>query len=345
MTLPTITAPPTPVPNKTMIQAVFDAAIDATLGWNVTHAAETVILVTWMQAKRDEVAATALLTGSLPALAGNAKKLLRVNAAETAAEFAPINPVALEGYTTTVTAGGTTTLTAASSSHQRFTGSLSQTIVLPDPATLELGWEYFIDGASLGPLTVNSSGSNLVATVPAGMSARVKCVLASGTTAASWSVIIIDPFGGIPVGTTIYGSWTSAPPGTLKENGALVSRTTYARLFAEIGTTYGAGDGSTTFALPESRGEFVRGLDDGRGVDSGRALGVAQLDALQNITGNVANDMGGGATGAFAWTSTGPTKSGGGTAFGTTTFDASRVARTSTETRARNVARLACIKY
>lgn len=69
--------------------------------------------------------------------------------------------------------------------------------------------------------------------------------------------------GGIPVGTTILFPGTSAPTGFLKENGAAISRTTYAALFAVIGTTYGAGNGSTTFNLPDSRGEFFRCLDDG----------------------------------------------------------------------------------
>jgi microcystin-dependent protein len=66
------------------------------------------------------------------------------------------------------------------------------------------------------------------------------------------------------------------PANYLKCNGALVSRTTYAALFTAIGTLYGAGDGSTTFALPDLRAEFVRGWDDGRGIDTSRAIGTAQ---------------------------------------------------------------------
>lgn len=67
-----------------------------------------------------------------------------------------------------------------------------------------------------------------------------------------------------------------APPGWLKCNGAAVSRTAFAQLFAWLGTHYGAGDGSTTFNLPDMRGLFPRGWDDGRGVDAGRAFGVYQ---------------------------------------------------------------------
>ncbi|MFQ6555395.1 phage tail protein [Pseudomonas sp. Lb2C1-1] len=76
---------------------------------------------------------------------------------------------------------------------------------------------------------------------------------------------------------------TAGPPqGWLKCNGALVSRAQYAALFAAISTRFGAGDGSTTFALPDLRGEFVRGWDDGRGIDSGRVLGAGQVG--QNAT-------------------------------------------------------------
>lgn len=72
----------------------------------------------------------------------------------------------------------------------------------------------------------------------------------------------------------------SAPTGWLAANGVLVSRVTYARLFSRIGTTFGSGDGSTTFGLPDMRGEFVRGWDNGRGVDSGRTLGSWQKGSV-----------------------------------------------------------------
>ncbi|MDO9607217.1 MAG: tail fiber protein [Brevundimonas sp.] len=70
------------------------------------------------------------------------------------------------------------------------------------------------------------------------------------------------------------------PPGggsrLLVANGATVSRSTYDRLFAQIGTRYGVGDGASTFQLPDWRGVFFRGLDNGRGLDPSRSLGVFQ---------------------------------------------------------------------
>jgi len=77
-------------------------------------------------------------------------------------------------------------------------------------------------------------------------------------------------------GAVIFVAKGTAPSGYLKANGAAVSRTAYAALFAAIGTTFGVGDGATTFNLPDFRGEFLRGLDDGRGIDSGRTIGTSQ---------------------------------------------------------------------
>lgn len=91
-----------------------------------------------------------------------------------------------------------------------------------------------------------------------------------------------DLLGMVPSGTVLYFAGQTAPAGWLKANGAAVSRTAYATLFAAIGTTYGAGDGRSTFNLPDLRGEFLRGWDDGRGVDAGRVFGLAQAHALQS---------------------------------------------------------------
>ena len=82
------------------------------------------------------------------------------------------------------------------------------------------------------------------------------------------------------------GLFASATPpaGWLKCNGAAVSRTVYAKLFKEIGTYHGAGDGSTTFNLPDDRGLFYRAWSDGRDIDSGRELGSQQDGQLESHT-------------------------------------------------------------
>ena len=85
-----------------------------------------------------------------------------------------------------------------------------------------------------------------------------------------------------PPGAVIFFAQSAAPTGWLKANGAAVSRTTYSKLFAIIGTVFGVGDGATTFNLPDLRGEFIRVWDDAKGIDSGRAMGSKQADALQS---------------------------------------------------------------
>jgi len=82
----------------------------------------------------------------------------------------------------------------------------------------------------------------------------------------------------VPTGSVHMMATTTAPSGYLKCNGAAISRSTYAALFAIIGTAHGAGDGSSTFNVPDLRGEFVRGWDDSRGIDSGRNFATSQGD-------------------------------------------------------------------
>ncbi len=81
---------------------------------------------------------------------------------------------------------------------------------------------------------------------------------------------------GVPTAMVMPFASSTAPTGWLECNGNAVSRTTYAALFAIVGTTYGAGNGSTTFNLPDMRGNFMRGWDNGAGIDTGRAIGSTQ---------------------------------------------------------------------
>ena len=149
-----------------------------------------------------------------------------------------------------------------------------------------------------------------------------------------------------------YFASTTAPTGFLKCNGAAISRAVYSGLFAAIGTTFGPGDGSTTFNVPDLRGEFLRGLDDGRGVDSGRSLGSSQ--AGQNLSHHHASPTASSSTAGnyevaiSAGTSVSGTVvggfatydySGGGGAIAYTDYDGG------SEARPRNIALLACIRY
>lgn len=83
---------------------------------------------------------------------------------------------------------------------------------------------------------------------------------------------IVHGFFGLPkiIGEVFDYAGTTAPPFSLMCYGQAVSRTTYAALFAVVGETYGVGDGSTTFALPDLRGRVVAGQDDMGGTSANR---------------------------------------------------------------------------
>jgi phage-related tail fiber protein len=162
---------------------------------------------------------------------------------------------------------------------------------------------------------------------------------------------------GAPTGTIAYFSLASAPDGWIKANGATISRTTYDKLFTAIGTTYGAGDGSTTFVLPDLRGEFIRSLDDGAGVDTGRGLGSSQAAANQqhgHYIGNGGFTVGSGYGAAQAALNISGTNNAvfslyrygrGSTYVYPTESDTLKAQYDGSEARPRNIAFLACIKY
>ena len=115
-----------------------------------------------------------------------------------------------------------------------------------------------------------------------------KCIQANGasstvvapTDSTYWSQIptytdLPDP---IPAGVILTFGGSTVPEGFLLCNGAAISRTTYAKLFAAIGTLYGAGDGSTTFNLPDMRDKFAEGSGT-------HTVGTAVEAGLPNITG------------------------------------------------------------
>ena len=88
--------------------------------------------------------------------------------------------------------------------------------------------------------------------------------------------------GDVPVGTFIEFAAVTPPDGFLECDGSEISRATYLDLFNVLGETWGAGDGSTTFLLPESRGEFLRGWDNGAGVDGSRVFASSQVHEIRS---------------------------------------------------------------
>ena len=158
-----------------------------------------------------------------------------------------------------------------------------------------------------------------------------------------------------PPGSVAYFANNTAPSGWLKCNGAAISRTAYPGLFSEIGTTYGAGNGSTTFNLPELRGEFLRYWADGRAVDTSRTFASTQTDATQRMVGGFTDWH---VAHWITWNSSGFTNPFQGKLSTSwrkritnvagaliVELDNNRAVRTSTENRPRNIALLACIKF
>jgi len=86
----------------------------------------------------------------------------------------------------------------------------------------------------------------------------------------NFQFVTVVPGSSVPAGAIMYWPTETPPEGWLERDGSAVSRTTYASLFAAIGTMYGVGDGSTTFNLPDDRGLFERGWAHGSTNDPDR---------------------------------------------------------------------------
>jgi microcystin-dependent protein len=101
-------------------------------------------------------------------------------------------------------------------------------------------------------------------------------------------------YSGTPAGTIMPCGTSGALPRTLLCDGSAVSRTTYAALFAAISTTYGSGDGSTTFNLPDTRGIFLRGVGTNpSNASNTTTLGNRQLDDFKSHTHTFPTDTNG----------------------------------------------------
>ena len=294
-----ITPLPTPVPSRTD-PANFAARGDAFLGALPTFATEA-------NALADEVNANA-------AICQSAAQTVNVSAWISGATYA----VGVNVYDTTnfltyrrkVAGAGTTRPGLDGTNWQLLTGFGDVDSV----STQTIGGTKTFSSPIVGSVT--GSAASITGVNP---------VANGGTGLADGSNLL-------PPGFVGQFAFNALPTGWLKANGAAISRTTYAALFAAIGTTFGAGNGTTTFNVPDLRGEFIRGWDDGRGVDSGRVFGSAQSGAVESHTHSTpfANVDG-------RYTATGS----GGTAGGTTSTGATG----GTETRPRNVALLACVKF
>ena len=218
----------------------------------------------------------------------------------------------------------------------------------------------FADAASTNYVALQAPATvatDLTLTLPATDGSNGQALTTNGSGALAFATV-----GGVPVGAVFYFAASTEPTGFLKCNGAAVPRTgQYAALFAVTGTTYGVGNGTTTFNLPDLRGEFIRGWDDGKGVDPARVFGLPQGYATAKPQTTTATRLlGDGTTTTIDASTTNPSAIGftriSKTTEGVTTgsvdsanagqeIDVLQGVTGDAETRPRNVALLACIKY
>jgi len=270
--------------------------------------------------------------------------------------------------------GGTCTVTVSPNTVQKtysFVNNSDETVIISQgsgstvsiPATKSR--YVFCDGAGAGAAVTDIS------------SAFDSTTLTDlGITATATEINLLDGLTSLPTvpsGAVFHFAMTSAPTGYLVCDGSAVSRSTYSELFSAIGTTFGVGDGSTTFNLPNLLGEFIRGYNgSGSGKDTGRSFGDQQDDAItehnhylsctssqtpaftddgpatfhggHTLTNRMAIGDGGYTSGSKYLGSSNSTSRGNMGIDKVKEFDASSSTTATTETRPTNVALLACIK-
>lgn len=237
-----------------------------------------------------------------------------LNVGTTAGTVAAGNDPRIVGAAQTSGAVYTGAISGPSAVFTSFTGALTGN------ASTATAWATARDLSLTGDATATLSGVNGSANVSASI------------TLSAPAVRLIA----LPAGSIIQFGASTPPTGYLACEGAAVSRTTYAALFAAIGTAWGVGDGTTTFNLPDMRGEFIRGWDNGRGIDPARAFASSQAGAIEAHVHSV-NPPSVSSDGGSGFTVSGAT--GGETI---TPYDTASTG--GTETRPRNVAVIFCIK-
>lgn len=184
--------------------------------------------------------------------------------------FGNVQTVSLSNVDVTLTTTQTQVATI------KLTGTLTANVNLIFPA---IGRVFFVQNSTTGAFTVTLkiTGGSATAVAPPNNLAGQFFIL-DGTN-------VFADFGGVPPGKIDMFAMSAVPYGWFLCDGSAKSRTTYAALFAAIGTTYGSGDGSTTFNIPNALGYFPRAWNGtGGGPDPSRSIGTTQTS--QNLAHN-----------------------------------------------------------
>lgn len=202
----------------------------------------------------------------------------------------------ISGFATTVTAAGTTTLLVSSPQNQEFTGSTTQTVVMPVTSTLALGQQYYIINNSSGIVTVQSSGANTIQAMNGGSSLLLTCVLTSGTTAASWQAsYLVDSAGVSSITGTANQITASASTGAVTLSMPATVRINTSILDTNSNTMLGftpASSAVNSFGMTNSAtGTAVDFKALGGDTDVGMNIWTAGAGAFQMITQAATNPI------------------------------------------------------
>jgi microcystin-dependent protein len=218
----------------------------------------------------------------------------------------------------------------------------------------------FNGGANISIASAITAGAIVTADISDAQITTAKIADGAVTSAKLNSSVIL-----VPTGAVMPFAMNAAPTGWLAADGTAVSRTLYLALWTALGTTYGAGDGSTTFNLPDLRASFIRGAGTD-GVATAGTFGVKQADSViahthSGTTGNDSPDHthgyalynantgnygapGGNGPGLYG-ASTQVSSGGASTRHQHAFTTSSQSPAGATETRPRNIAMLYCIKF
>lgn len=200
----------------------------------------------------------------------------------------------IPGLSTIATSASTTTLSYSDNHIQYFTGTQNQTAVLPVTSTLEIGYRFLLINKSTGILTINSSGGNLVLSLPAGASTEIICISTSGTDATSWNYRSFVAMLGIAGGQTIYGGINASDGLSIKSTshstkGVIsIGSSTLGLFIDEANNYFGVGVSTPTQVLDVKSGNYL--------FRGGVFIGDYQASGRMKLRGNSINLTSGGIT-------------------------------------------------
>lgn len=155
------------------------------------------------------------------------------------------------------------------------TGTLAANLTIYIPATVSGFW--ILDDSTTGNYTVTVKTTAVGSSGLFSVQGKRLIIYSDGTNVVTADNGIVDPLFLVPTGSIIAYGGSSTPSAWLFCDGAAVSRTTYSTLYSKIGTTWGSGDGLTTFNVPDLQNMFLRG-------SGSSAVGVYEADTYLNHT-------------------------------------------------------------